>query len=183
MTPKHHHHDPREVCVEVATVPQNPERSLASQRWRCWNPVKSTAGRKFRQIKLGGPSSSSLIAERSIVIFTTNSDGHCPSSFPRKIPWNRTRASVKLQALVQNFRQVDERRQIPSVQLPFPLLFPLNAMVPEDRGSEEKRRTPKNSVNSTTVPALVPAQYDGSGGPWQWGEAVKFFVKSTNVQL
>ena len=82
-----------------------------------------------------------LIAERSIVIFTT---------------------------------------KFTSIQLPFPLLFPLNAMVPEDRGSEEKRRTPKNSVNSTSVPALVPAQYDGSGGPWQWGEAMKFFVKSTD---
>ena len=28
---QHHHHDPREVCVEVATVPQNPEKSLTSQ--------------------------------------------------------------------------------------------------------------------------------------------------------
>ena len=33
--------DPREVCVEVATVPQNPEKSLASQSRRRWNPVKS----------------------------------------------------------------------------------------------------------------------------------------------
>ena len=79
--------DPREVCVEVATVPQNPERSLASQRRRCWNPVKSTAGRKFRQSK------------------------------PEKISSNR--------------------------------------------------RTPKNHVNSTPVPALVPSQCDGSGGPRQ----------------
>ena len=79
--------------------------------------------------------------------------------------FRRTRASVKLQTLVRKiFRQTDERRKITSIQLPFPLLFPLNAMVPEDRGSE---KTPKNSVNSTTVPALVPAQYDGSGGPWQ----------------
>ena len=47
------------------------------------------------------------------------------------------------------------------------------------------RRTPKIYVNLTPVPALVPAQYDGSGGPWQWGEAreaMKFFVRPTSAE-
>ena len=44
------------------------------------------------------------------------------------------------------------------------------------------RRTPKNSVNSTPVPALVPAQYDGSGGPWQVRRSHEIFRQTTNAE-
>ena len=38
---------------------------------------------------------------------------------------------------------------------------------PSQKNFSSNRRTPKIYVNSTPVPALVPSQCDGSGGPWQ----------------
>ena len=52
-------------------------------------------------------------------------------------PYNAThldRRADRPSSLPQNFVKTDERRKITSIQLPIPLLFPLNTMVPEDRG-------------------------------------------------
>ena len=93
-----------------------------------------------------------------------------PSSFPWKIPWNRTRVSVKLQALVRNFVKPTNAEKFREIGSRYRRKI--------DRHLYHKissnRRKPKKSVNSTPVPALVPSQCDGSGGPWQWENAEKF---------
>ena len=160
MTPKHDAETSTFTRV-AAEITSNREKSLTSQRRRCWNPVKTPIATIFssKRVRDGARIKFKFPDRREI-------DRHLYYEFR----W--TRASVKLQALVQNLRQfnsrsrscslsmqwfrrtaavrrTNERRKIPPIRLPFPLLFPLNTMVPEDRG--------------------------------KWGEAMKFFVKTDDT--
>ena len=75
----------------------------------------------------------------------------------RNGPYQANRRTPKL-------REIDSRP--PSLQRN-PSRSPSRSTVVFTTKFRQNRRTPKNYVNSTPVPALVPAQYDGSGGPWQ----------------
>ena len=110
-TPKHDAETSTFTRV-AAEITSNHEKSLTSQRQRCWNPVKS---RPTRGLCRGGDCTT-----KSQKIFN-----------------------------ISNAYALEDQAQIP------------------DRRNDRPSSLPQFFVNSTPVPALVPAQYDGSGGPWQ----------------
>ena len=136
-TPKHDAETSTFTRVAIAEITSNHEKSLASQTPTPLEPPKEE--------------------------YKPETDPYQPE-YERKDSYKSTAGRrifpVKLDVCpyIATHLIADDQVQVPRSSVKLQTLV---------RKNSSNRRTPKNYANSTPVPALVPSQCDGSGGPWQ----------------